>query len=160
MPTTHRQERPADRSRQPQGGRSAADTPPVPGRGSFVAQCARGRLTATDAQPTPGLAALVTVLFTFCGTPVLAAEFGMTCERAGKSYKVSYDTTSRSFRTDNPQIGSRFRLNRVQVDQDAALVWVTALNFGTERDVLVQFGREKWVKYFFGNGSEVTDRCR
>jgi hypothetical protein len=89
-----------------------------------------------------------------------AVEFAMSCERAGKSYKVAYETTTRTFRTDNPQLGSRFRLNRTQIDKDAALVWVTALNFGPERDVLVQFGRDKWVKYFFGNGSEVTDRCR
>ena len=95
-----------------------------------------------------------------CASPVQAVEYGMICERGGKSYKVSYDTVSRIFRTDNPQLGSRFRLNRVQLDKDAALVWVTALNFSAERDVLAQFGREKWVKYFFGNGSEITDRCR
>lgn len=110
---------------------------------------------------------------TRCSTPLIAAalllgyasqgsavEFAMTCERAGKSYKVAYDTATRTFRTDNAQLGSRFRLNRTQIDKDAALVWVTALNFGPERDVLVQFGRDKWVKYFFGNGSEVTDRCK
>ena len=105
---------------------------------------------------------LITIapLLMMCASPVQAVEYGMICERGGKSYKVSYDTVSRIFRTDNPQLGSRFRLNRVQLDKDAALVWVTALNFSAERDVLAQFGREKWVKYFFGNGSEITDRCR
>jgi hypothetical protein len=88
-----------------------------------------------------------------------ATEVSMTCERAGKTYRVAFDTASRTFRTDNPQLGSRFRLNRSQVDKKAVLVWVTALNFGTERDVLAQFGEDKWVKYFFGNGSQVTDRC-
>jgi hypothetical protein len=88
-----------------------------------------------------------------------ASEVSMTCERAGKTYRVAFDTTSRTFRTDNPQLGSRFRLNRSQVDKKSVLVWVTALNFGTERDVLAQFGEEKWIKYFFGNGSQVTDRC-
>lgn len=89
-----------------------------------------------------------------------AIEVSMTCQRDGKSYKVAYDTTSRSFRTDNAQLGSRFRINRAQVDKDAVLVWVTAMNFSAERDVLAQFGQEKWVKYFFGNGSQMTDRCK
>jgi hypothetical protein len=106
---------------------------------------------------TPFLAAAALLGYASTGS---AVEFAMTCERAGKSYKVAYDTATRTFRTDNPQLGSRFRLNRTQIDKDAALVWVTALNFGAERDALVQFGREKWVKYFFGNGSEVTDRCK
>lgn len=106
---------------------------------------------------TPFLAAAALLGYAKAST---AVEFAMTCERGGKSYQVAYDTATRTFRTDNPQLGSRFRLNRTQIDKDAALVWVTALNFGAERDALVQFGREKWVKYFFGNGSEVTDRCK
>jgi hypothetical protein len=32
--------------------------------------------------------------------------------------------------------------------------------FGGERDILALFGREKWVKYFYGNGSVVTDLCK
>jgi len=89
-----------------------------------------------------------------------AIEVSMICQRDGKTYQVSYDTASRSFRTDNAQLGSRFRINRAQVDKDAVLVWVTAMNFSAERDVLAQFGQEKWVKYFFGNGSQITDRCK
>jgi hypothetical protein len=118
------------------------------------------RIVQRSDRPGHRSALPVALLALISASPAIGAEFGMTCERAGKSYKVFYDTASRAFRTDNAQLGSRFRLNRVQLDKDAALVWVTALNFGPERDILVQFGREKWVKHFFGNGSEVTDRCR
>lgn len=106
------------------------------------------------------LATLITSASIMAGLPALANEVIMTCESAGKSYTVAYDTRSKTFRTDNPQLGSRFRINRSQVDKDATLVWVSALNFPTERDVLIQFGKDPWVKYFFGNGSQVTDRCR
>jgi len=106
------------------------------------------------------LAALVAITSMIAASPAVANEVIMTCERAGKAYTVAYDTRTKSFRTDNAQLGSRFRINRAQVDKDAVLVWVTALNFPTERDVLIQFGKDPWVRYFFGNGSQVTDRCR
>jgi hypothetical protein len=106
------------------------------------------------------LVALIAVASIVAVPPASANEVIMSCERAGKSYIVAYDTRAKSFRTDNAQLGTRFRINRAQVDKDAVLVWVTALNFPTERDVLIQFGKDPWVRYFFGNGSQVTDRCR
>ena len=85
----------------------------------------------------------------------------MTCEHQGKSYWVSYDPKQRAFRTNLAEAGSRFRIKRDQVDGDGVLVWVGAQHVGGERDLLAFFGNDdKWVRHFYGNGSQTRHRCQ
>jgi len=87
-------------------------------------------------------------------------ELRMSCQHGSKTYTVSYDPVRRVFKTDNAEVGSSFRLKREQIDGEGSLVWVGATHIGGERDVLAKFGPDKWVRYFYGNGSQVMDRCR
>lgn len=87
-------------------------------------------------------------------------ELRMTCQHGNKTYSVTYDPVRQVFRTDNTEVGSSFRLKREQIDGEGSLVWVGASHIGGERDVLAKFAPDKWVRYFYGNGSQVMDRCR
>jgi hypothetical protein len=90
-----------------------------------------------------------------------AQEVRMTCQGSGKSYWVSYDPKTRQFRSNHAEAGSGFKVKRDQVDKEGVLVWIGAGHLGGERDMLVFFGQEeKWVRLFFGNGSQVLERCR
>jgi hypothetical protein len=51
-------------------------------------------------------------------------------------------------------------VKRVQDDSDGVLVWTATAVFGGDREMLALFGDEKWMKYFYGNGSVQTDPCK
>jgi hypothetical protein len=90
-----------------------------------------------------------------------AQEVRMTCQHQGKSYWVSYDPKQKLFRSGDPDAGSRFRVKRDQVDGDGVLVWVGAQMLGGERDLLAFFGNDtKWLRHFYGNGSQIMHRCQ
>ena len=103
----------------------------------------------------------LTLLLLAAVCSVSAQEVRMNCEHQGKRYWVSYDSTHRAFRTNYPEAGSRFRIKRDQVDGDGVLVWVAAQHLGGERDLLAFFGNDdKWVRHFYGNGSQSMHRCQ
>jgi len=104
---------------------------------------------------------MAAALLAFIPTVVTAQEVRMTCQHQGKSYWVSYDPKHRQFRSGDPDMGSRFRVKRDQVDGDGTLVWVGAQMMGGERDLLAFFGQEtKWLRHFYGNGSQIMHRCQ
>lgn len=93
--------------------------------------------------------------------PPLPDEVRMTCQQGSKTYWVSYDFKQKVFKTNNAEAGSTFRIKKDQNDAEGVLVWVGAAHLGGERDLLAFFGnQEKWVRQFYGNGSQVVDRCR
>lgn len=92
--------------------------------------------------------------------PAQALEVKMVCEKKDGKYLVTFDTNSNVFSTTNISLGGPLKVHKVQNDEDGVLVWGSTTVFGGERDILALFGREKWVKYFYGNGSVVTDPCK
>ena len=94
-------------------------------------------------------------------TPSLhAEEFRVTCRGEKGVYVIVFDSTKNTLTSSNPQFVPPYKLKRTQVDEDGALVWASvAVHYG-ERDLLVMIGKEKWVRYFYGNGSTVEDTCR
>ena len=107
----------------------------------------------------PGLLAVAVIAL--CPMGAAAQEVRMTCQHQGKSYWVSYDPKQKLFRSGDPDGGSRFRVKRDQVDSDGILVWVGAQMMGGERDLLAFFGNDtKWLRHFYGNGSQVMHRCQ
>lgn len=85
----------------------------------------------------------------------------MTCRNfKGAPYRAAYEVTQKKFVFTNPRMSNDARVQQVRTDDSGVLVWVSVPVFGGERDILAQFGREKWIKYFYGNGSVVTDVCR
>lgn len=111
-------------------------------------------------------------LYSGCATGVLALclnvaapqasalEVQMACQKKGGNYIVSFDTNTNVLSTTNVSLGKILKVHKVQNDEDGVLVWGSSSVFGGERDILALFGREKWVKYFYGNGSVVTDPCK
>ena len=92
--------------------------------------------------------------------PLCAKEVQMICTNPKIAYVVSFDTDTKVFRTTNTAIGSDITVRRVQDDADGVLVWTATAVFGGEREMLALFGPEKWMKYFYGNGSVQTDACK
>ena len=92
-------------------------------------------------------------------TQALAIEVKMTCEKKDAKYVVTFDTETNVFTTTNSSLSKEIKVHKVQNDEDGVLVWTSTAIFGGARDILAQFGREKWIKYFYGNGSVVTDPC-
>ncbi len=90
-----------------------------------------------------------------------AREVSMTCKGKDSVYKMHYDTDARLLKTSNDAFGKDFKIVRVQDDEDGVLVHALMIPFGGARDILVRFeAKEKWVKLFYGNGSETTEICR
>ena len=79
--------------------------------------------------------------------------------RLDAKYGVIFDTEPNRFTTTNTALSKDIKVHKVQNDDDGVLVWASTAVFGGDRDILALFGREKWVKYFYGNGSVVTDPC-
>lgn len=111
-------------------------------------------------------------LYSGCATGVLALwlnvaapqafalEVQMACQKKDGNYIVAFDTNTNVLSTTNVSHGKILKVHKVQNDEDGVLVWGSSSVFGGERDILALFGREKWVKYFYGNGSVVTDLCK
>jgi hypothetical protein len=92
--------------------------------------------------------------------PAMATEVQMICANEKTTYIVSFDTKTSIFKTTNPAIGGDLKVRRVQDDSDGVLVWGATAVFGGDRELLAFFGDEKWMKYFYGNGSVQTDACK
>ena len=95
-----------------------------------------------------------------CAAPASAKEVQMICTNAKLTYIVSFDTQTNVFKTTNSALGGEIRVKRVQDDSDGVLVWTATAVFGGDREMLSLFGDEKWMKYFYGNGSVQTDVCK
>ena len=94
------------------------------------------------------------------GPQLHAEEFRITCRGEQGVYLVTFDSVKNTFTNTNPQFAPPYKIKRTQVDGDGVLVWASvAVHYG-ERDLLVMIGKEKWVRYFYGNGSVVQDMCR
>lgn len=87
-------------------------------------------------------------------------EFRMTCRGEKGVYLVVYDAVRNIYTNNNPQFAPPWKIKRTQVDEDGALIWASVQAHFGERDALAFFGREKWVRYFYSNGSVVEDSCR
>lgn len=84
----------------------------------------------------------------------------MDCAGERGPYSVTYDHRTKVFANKNPGFTPPYGLRQVQVDEDGALIWAFVRVHYGERDMLARFGREKWVRYFYANGSEVMHQCR
>ncbi len=103
---------------------------------------------------------LMTLGLSLASNLALADEVKMLCRREKDSYVVTYDIANNRLKTNNPNVpNNMIVIKRVQNDEDGILIWSAVPAFGGERDMLTLFGKEKWMKYFYGNGSEVTDKC-
>ena len=92
--------------------------------------------------------------------PAAAKEVKMICANDKMTYIVSFDTQTNTFKTTHPGLGSDIKVKRVQDDSDGVLVWTATAVFGGDREMLALFGDQKWMKFFYGNGSVQTDACK
>jgi len=93
--------------------------------------------------------------------PARAVELKMICLDDKTSYVVTFDTETQRFNMTHPRIGSGFKVKRVQNDEDGTLVQVSTPVFGGDRDMLALWSaKEKWIRLFYGNGSNVKHDCK
>ncbi len=103
---------------------------------------------------------ILAALFMFA-VPARAVELKMICLDDKTSYVVTFDTQTQRFNMTHPHIGSGFKVKRVQNDEDGTLVQVSTPVFGGDREMLALWSaKEKWVRLFYGNGSNVKHSCK
>lgn len=87
-----------------------------------------------------------------------ADVLALSCQTARGAYAIRFDTETRLFTRQDGEKVQTYRIVRTQIDGPDALVWGATREHGG--DVLAFFGAKAQVKYFFGNGSELTDSCK
>src|SRR4051812_12165861 len=88
-----------------------------------------------------------------------ADVLAMSCKGMKNTYAIRYDTEAQTLARQDPGGVQSFKVLRAQLDGGAeALVWGVTRDHGG--DVLVFFGSKAQVKWFYGNGSELTDECK
>jgi hypothetical protein len=93
--------------------------------------------------------------------PARAVELKMICIDDKTSYITTFDKETQVFKTTHPNLGTQFKIKRVQDDEDGVLVWISTPVFGGDREMLALWGKkEKWVRFFYGNGSNVAHPCK
>jgi len=93
--------------------------------------------------------------------PARAVELKMICIDDKTSYITTFDKETQVFKTTHPNLGTQFKIKRVQDDEDGVLVWISTPVFGGDREILALWGKkEKWVRFFYGNGSNVAHPCK
>lgn len=94
------------------------------------------------------------------GTPhALAWVHTMRCE--GRfAYSLAYDDTRQRLSIEVEGMKRQLIIRRIKTEDGNTLIWAATPSFGGERDMLIQFGREKWTRTYFRNGSDETITCR
>ena len=102
----------------------------------------------------------ISVLFWALGIQSASAfQYTLRCE--GRfSYSLAYDDTRQRLSIEVEGMKRQLRINRVKSEDGNILIWASTPAFGGDRDMLIQFGREKWARTYFRNGSEETITCR
>ena len=105
---------------------------------------------------------ILTVVFILPNCVMATDKLEMVCKMASGNYQVSYDKVSKRLSVTGSRLSGNIKIGKVQSDEDGTLIWALApgINVATNRDVLISIRKEKWVKFFYGNGSIETDLCR
>ena len=85
----------------------------------------------------------------------------LTCTDAKSQakYEFAFDETRRTLTTTHKDSTKPVDLEKVQTNQDGILVW-GMMNMGpATKNVLVQFGKEKWALHFSGYNDQRKDSC-
>lgn len=108
-----------------------------------------------------GALALVAMLAGLAmASPAAAITHTMRCE--GRfSYTMTYDDLRRRLTIEVEGMKRLLRVRQIKQEDDGGLlIWASTPAFGGDRDMLIRFGREKWVRTYFRNGSDETITCR
>ena len=93
-------------------------------------------------------------------SPAAAFTYTLRCE--GRfSYTMTYDDLRRRLTIEVEGMKRQLHMRQVKKEDDGGvLIWASTPAFGGDRDMLIRFGREKWVRTYFRNGSDETIACR
>lgn len=93
-----------------------------------------------------------------------ARAFVQTMRCDGRfSYSLSYDDLRKRLTIEVEGMKRVLQIRRVKSENNVTLIWASTPTFGGDRDMLIQFdqfGRDKWVRTYFRNGSDETVKCR
>jgi hypothetical protein len=105
------------------------------------------------------LAALSILFVLTTALPANALQYTLRCD--GRfSYTVTYDDLRRRLTIEVEGMKRLLQIRMTKEDEEGILIWASTPAFGGDRDMLIRFGREKWVRTYFRNGSDETVACR
>ena len=109
-----------------------------------------------------GALAVMAVMIGLVAAPCPAQALAHTIRCDGRfSYTVTFDDLRRRLTIEVEGMKRQLNVRLVKPEEDGGyLIWAFAPAFGGDRDMLIRFGREKWVKTYFRNGSDETVTCR
>jgi hypothetical protein len=90
--------------------------------------------------------------------PAQAKKLLLTCQDAKHKYQITYDTLARTLATTHREFRS-LDVERLQENEDGVLVWGAMRLGAATRNILVNFGKQKWVRHFRGYDETWTDAC-
>jgi hypothetical protein len=91
---------------------------------------------------------------------VQASSYTLRCD--GRfSYTMTYVERPQRLIIEVEGMKRQLRMHQIKREDDGGvLIWASTPAFGGDRDMLIRFGREKWVRTYFRNGSDETVICR
>lgn len=99
------------------------------------------------------------VVVVLAPAPAQARKLLLTCQDSKQKYQITYDTLARTLTTTHKDFYQKLDVERVQEEAEGVLIW-GAMRLGTAtRNILVHFGKQKWVRHFRGYDETWTDSC-
>jgi len=88
-----------------------------------------------------------------------ARKLLLTCQDSKQKYQITYDTLARTLTTTHKEFYQKLEVERVQEEADGVLIW-GSMRLGTAtRNILIHFGKQRWVRHFRGYDETWTDSC-
>jgi hypothetical protein len=109
-----------------------------------------------------GAPAVMAVMIGLVAAPCPAQALTQTIRCDGRfSYTVTFDDRRRGLTIEVEGMKRLLNMRQIKQEEDGGyLIWAFTPAFGGDRDMLIRFGREKWVRTYFRNGSDETVTCR
>jgi hypothetical protein len=123
------------------------------------------RLCASDERKTGrarvalALVGALGVVALLAPAPAQARKLLLTCQDSKQKYQITYDTLARTLTTTHKEFYQKLDVERVQEEAEGVLVWGAMRLGSATRNILVHFGKQKWVRHFRGYDETLTDSC-
>ena len=109
----------------------------------------------------------VQLLVALCGAatalafPAEAKTLRLTCTDAAThaKYEIAYDDMRNTITTTHKDFNKALQVEKTQKDDDGLLVWGVMPLGPATKNILVQFGKEKWATHFWGYDDKRKDSC-
>lgn len=103
----------------------------------------------------------LSILLLLLALPAHAKTLRLTCtDGATKAkYEFAFDTNRKALTTTHKDFTKPMVVEKTQEDEDGLLVWGVMPLGPATKNVLVQFGKERWAVHFSGYDEKRKDSC-